>query len=163
VRGIAREIGGDLVTTVGRLDVAPNIPNAIPGRVALSIDMRDPSDATLERARPLLDRVVREACQREGVRGELEHYWRVPYTPFAAEVIGAIERAAQGAGARYRRLISGAGHDAQYMAAIGPAGMVFVPSRGGRSHCEEEFTPIDDIEHGANTLLGAALELAGRA
>jgi beta-ureidopropionase / N-carbamoyl-L-amino-acid hydrolase len=46
------------------------------------------------------------------------------------------------------------------MAAIGPAGMVFVPSRGGRSHCEEEFTPMDDIEHGANTLLGAALELA---
>ena len=49
------------------------------------------------------------------------------------------------------------------MAAIGPTGMVFVPSRDGRSHCEEEFTPIDDIEYGANTLLGAALELAGQA
>jgi len=58
---------------------------------------------------------------------------------------------------------SGAGHDAQYMAAIGPTGMIFVPSRGGRSHCEEEFTPMDDIEHGAQTLLLAALDLAGRA
>jgi N-carbamoyl-L-amino-acid hydrolase len=47
------------------------------------------------------------------------------------------------------------------MAAIGPTGMVFVPSRGGRSHCEEEFTPMDDIEHGANTLLLAASALAG--
>ncbi len=163
VRGIARELGGDLVTTVGNLTVAPNIVNAIPGRVTLSIDMRDPSDVTLDRARPRLDRLVAEACRREGVTYELEHYWRVPSTPFDREVVAAVERAAQASGARHRRILSGAGHDAQYMAAIAPAGMVFVPSRGGRSHCEEEFTPMDDIEHGANTLLGAALELAGRA
>ncbi len=161
VRGIARQLGGDLVTTVGNLTVAPNIVNAIPGRVSLSIDMRDPRDATLDRARPLLDRVVAEACAREGVTYELEHYWRVPYTPFDREVVDAVERAAGAAGARHRRILSGAGHDAQYMAAIGPTGMVFVPSRGGRSHCEEEFTAMDDIEYGANTLLGAALELAG--
>lgn len=163
VRGIARELGGDLVTTVGSLAVAPNIVNAIPGRVTLSIDMRDPSDVTLDRARPRLDRLVAEACRREGVTYELEHYWRVPYTPFDREVVAAVERAAQASGARHRRILSGAGHDAQYMAAIGPAGMVFVPSRDGRSHCEEEFTSMDDIEHGANTLLGAALELAGPA
>jgi len=160
VRGIAREIGGELVTTVGNLTVSPNIVNAIPGKVTLSIDMRDPQDATLDRALPMLDRVVREACEREGVRYELEHYWRVPRTPFDREVVAAVERAAQATGAGHRRILSGAGHDAQYMAAIGPAGMVFVPSRGGRSHCEEEFTGMDDIEHGANTLLGTALELA---
>jgi beta-ureidopropionase / N-carbamoyl-L-amino-acid hydrolase len=163
VRSIARELGGELVTTVGNLVVTPNIPNAIPGKVALSIDMRDPSDAVLDRARVLLDRVVRDACEREGVRYELDHYWRVPATPFASEVVSAIEKAARTTGAGYRRILSGAGHDAQYMAAIGPTGMVFVPSRDGRSHCEEEFTPIGDIEHGANTLLGAALELAGQA
>ena len=163
VRGIARELGGALVTTVGALTVTPNIPNAIPGRVALSIDMRDPSDATLDRARQRLDHVVAEACRREGVTYELEHYWRVPYTPFDPEVVATVERAAGAAGARHRRILSGAGHDAQYMAAIGPAGMVFVPSRDGRSHCEEEFTTMDDIEYGANTLLGAALDLAGAA
>jgi len=163
VRRIARELGGDLVTTVGNVTVSPNIVNAIPGRVHLSIDMRDPSDQTLDRARPLLDRIVSEACEREGVRYELEHYWRVPYTPFDPSVVSAVERAAQASGARWRRLLSGAGHDAQYMAAIGPAGMIFVPSRGGRSHCEEEFTPLDDIEHGATTLFLAALDLAGRA
>jgi N-carbamoyl-L-amino-acid hydrolase len=163
VRGIAREIGGDLVTTVGNLTVHPNIVNAIPGRVTLSIDMRDPRDATLDRALPMLDRVVTEAGDREGVRYELEHYWRVPYTPFAPEVVAAVERAARSTGARYRRIISGAGHDAQYMGAIGPAGMIFVPSHGGRSHCEEEFTAIEDIEAGANTLLRAAVDLAGLA
>jgi len=161
VRGIARQLGGDLVTTVGNLTVTPNIVNAIPGRVSLSIDMRDPRDATLDRARPLLDRVVAEACAREGVTYELEHYWRVPYTPFDREVVAAVERAAEAAGARHGRILSGAGHDAQYMAAIGPTGMVFVPSRDGRSHCEEEFTAMDDIEYGASTLRGAALDLAG--
>ncbi len=162
VRRIAREVGGDLVTTVGNLTVHPNIVNAIPGRVTLSIDMRDPRGETLDRALPLVDRVVREACEREGVRYELEHYWRVPYTPFAPDVVAAIDRAARATGAPYRRILSGAGHDAQYMAAIGPTGMIFVPSRDGRSHCEEEFTPMDDIEHGANTLFLAAVDLAGR-
>jgi N-carbamoyl-L-amino-acid hydrolase len=162
VRRIATEIGGDLVTTVGNLTVHPNIVNAIPGRVTLSIDMRDPRGETLDRALPMIDRVVREACEREGVRYDLEHYWRVPATPFDPEVVATVERAARTTGARYRRILSGAGHDAQYMAALGPTGMIFVPSHDGRSHCEEEFTPMDDIEHGANTLLRAALDLAGR-
>lgn len=163
VRRIARELGGDTVTTVGNLTVQPNIVNAIPGRVVLSIDMRDPRDATLDRARPMLEGAIKEACEREGVRWEVEHYWRVPYTPFDPAVVDTVERAAKAAGARYRRIRSGAGHDAQYMAAIAPAGMIFVPSHDGRSHCEEEFTAIDDIEHGANTLLFTALELAGKA
>jgi len=163
VRRIAREIAGDLVATVGNLVVTPNIVNAIPGRVTLSIDMRDPRDPTLDRARASLEAIVRDAGEREGVRCELEHYWRVPYTPFDRDVVDAVERAARAVGARHRRIRSGAGHDAQYMAVIGPAGMVFVPSRDGRSHCEEEFTEIHDIEYGANTLLLAALDLAGRA
>ena len=160
-RTIATELGGDLVTTVGNLVVHPNIVNAIPGRVTLSIDMRDPRDETLDVARRCLDAVVKAACEREGVRAELEHYWRVPYTPFAPDVVAVVERAAKAAGARYRHILSGAGHDAQYMAAIGPTGMIFVPSRGGRSHCEEEFTPMDDIEHGATALFLAVVDLAG--
>ena len=163
VRQLARELGGDAVATVGNIVVAPNIVNAIPGRVTLSIDVRDPQTETLDRARARLDAIVREACAREGVRFELEHYWRMPYTPFAPEVVAAVERAARTVGAPHRRIRSGAGHDAQYMAAIGPTGMVFVPSHDGRSHCEEEFTPIEDVEQGANTLLLAALDLAGRA
>jgi beta-ureidopropionase / N-carbamoyl-L-amino-acid hydrolase len=162
VRRLARDIGGDLVTTVGNLTVHPNIVNAIPGKVTMSIDMRDPKSDTLDRAQPMLDALVRDACEREGVRYELEHYWRMPYTPFAPEVVDTVERAAEASGGAYRRIRSGAGHDAQYMAAIAPAGMIFVPSHDGRSHCEEEFTAIADIEAGANTLFLAMLELAGR-
>lgn len=164
VRKVAGEIGGGCVTTVGTLDVRPDITNAIPGEVRLSIDVRHPEDAAIDRALPRIDEVVRQACGREGVRGEVDHYWRVPRTNFTPDVVAAVERGAkEAAGGRYRRMLSGAGHDAQYMAAIAPTGMIFVPSRGGLSHCEEEFTPMDDIEPGANTLLLAAAELAGKA
>ncbi len=161
VRDLVRHVGGDMVGTVGRLDVTPNIPNAIPGRVSLSIDLRDPDETQITRALGMVDRVARDAARREGVRYELDHYWRVPRTDFDPDVVGAIERAVTSLGCGHRRILSGAGHDAQYMAAITPTGMIFVPSRGGRSHCEEEFTGMDDIEHGANTLLRAAADLAG--
>jgi N-carbamoyl-L-amino-acid hydrolase len=161
VREIPRKIGGDMVATVGRLDVAPNIPNAIPGKVTMSVDLRAPDEHHVTRAVGLLDRLVKDTARAEGVRYELDHYWRVPRTHFDLEVVDAIERAAKDTGARHRRLLSGAGHDAQYMAAICPTGMIFVPSKGGRSHCEEEFTPMNDIEEGANTLLLAASRLAG--
>ncbi|MFQ5520413.1 MAG: hydantoinase/carbamoylase family amidase, partial [Candidatus Methylomirabilia bacterium] len=160
VRAIPGQVCEDMVATVGRLDVSPNIPNVIPGKVAMSLDLRDPTDEHLTHGRDLLDRAVQEAAAREGVHAELEHYWRVPPTPFDPQVVRAVEQAAKSLNCGYRRILSGAGHDAQYMAAIGPAGMIFVPSKNGRSHCEEEFTRMDDIEHGANTLLLAALELA---
>ena len=161
VRAIPGRVSPEMVATVGRLDVSPNITNAIPGRVVLSVDIRDPKDENVTRALGLLEGAVKDAAASEGVGYELEHYWRVPLTSFHPEVVEVVERAAQSLGVPYRRILSGAGHDAQYMAAICPAGMIFVPSRNGRSHCEEEFTPMDDIEQGANTLLGAMLELAG--
>jgi len=163
VREIPRQIRGNMVATVGRLDVTPNIPNAIPGRVTMSIDLRDPDEHNLSRAVGMVDRLVKAEARREGVTYELEHYWRVPRTAFDAEVVNTVERAAKSLGCGHRRILSGAGHDAQYMAAIAPTGMIFVPSRAGRSHCEEELTPMDDVEHGANTLLLAAAELAGAA
>jgi beta-ureidopropionase / N-carbamoyl-L-amino-acid hydrolase len=161
VREIPRKIGGDMVSTVGRLDVTPNIPNAIPGRVTMSIDLRAPDEHHITRGLGFVDRLVKDAARAEGVTYELEHYWRVPRTHFDPEVVDTIEAAARSLGCGYRRILSGAGHDAQYMAVICPTWMIFVPSRDGRSHCEEEFTPMDDIEHGANTLLLAASKLAG--
>jgi len=161
VREIPRHIRGNMVATVGRLDVTPNIPNAIPGRVTMSIDLRDPDEHNLSRAVGMVDRLVKAEARRQGVTYELDHYWRVPRTAFDAEVVNTVERAAKSLGCGHRRILSGAGHDAQYMAAIAPTGMIFVPSRAGRSHCEEELTPMDDVEHGANTLLLAAAELAG--
>jgi len=163
VRRIPLEIGRDMVGTVGWLDVHPNIVNAIPGKAVLTSDLRAPSDTDLDRAVERLEAAARDAAAAEGVRPEYEPLMRVPLTRFDTDVVGAVEAAATTLGVRYRRMLSGAGHDAQHMAAICPTGMVFVPSIRGKSHCEEENTHFDDIEHGANVLLHAALTLAGPA
>ena len=92
VREIPRHIRGNMVATVGRLDVTPNIPNAIPGRVTMSIDLRDPDEHNLSRAVGMVDRLVKAEARREGVTYELEHYWRVPRTVFDAEVVNTVER-----------------------------------------------------------------------
>src|SRR5499426_1615694 len=128
VRHIPLEIGSDLVGTVGWLDVHPNIVNAIPGKVVLTTDLRAPVEADLDRAVADLAVAVRDAAAAEGVRVEHEALMRVPLTRFAPEVVDAVESAARRLGVGYRRMLSGAGHDAQHMAALCPTGMVFVPS-----------------------------------
>jgi N-carbamoyl-L-amino-acid hydrolase len=160
VRRIALDLGEEPVGTVGWLDVHPNIVNAIPGKVVFTVDLRAPSDADLDRALTRLDTAVREAAAAEGVRLETESLMRVPLTRFDPEVVGTVEAAAQALGTPCRRMLSGAGHDAQHMASVCPTGMVFVPSIAGKSHCEEEATGFDDVERGANVLLHAALRLA---
>src|SRR5258707_1302172 len=142
---------GDELKRIGYLGPEPCIPPPL----------RAPDEHHITRGLGLVDRIVKEAAKAEGVSYQLEHYWRVPRTRFALEVVDAIEAAVRSLGCGHRRILSGAGHDAQYMAAICPTGMIFVPSRGGRSHCEEEFTALDDIEHGANALLLACPRLAG--
>ena len=160
VREIPRTIRGNMVATVGRLDVTPNIPNAIPGRVTMSIDLRDPDEHNLSRAVGMVDRLVKAEARREGVTYELEHYWRVPRTSFDAEVVNTVERAAKSLGCGHRRILSGAGHAAQYMAAIAPTGMIFVPSRGGKSHCPEEDTPVEEMQLGCAVLARVLADLA---
>lgn len=160
-RHIPLEIGNEMVGTVGWLDVSPNIVNAIPGKTVLTVDLRARSEADLDRAVADLEVAVEDAAAAEGVRVEHEALMRVPLTRFAPEVVDAVEAAARHLGVGHRRMLSGAGHDAQHMASLCPTGMVFVPSIAGKSHCEDEATHFDDIEHGANVLLQAALKLAG--
>jgi N-carbamoyl-L-amino-acid hydrolase len=163
VRHIPVEIGHEMVGTVGWLDVHPNIVNAIPGKVVLTADLRARREADLDRGLADLEAAARDAAAAEGVRVEMERLMRVPLTRFAREVVDAVEAAARALGAGHQRMLSGAGHDAQHMASFCPTGMVFVPSIAGKSHCEDEATHFDDIEHGANVLLHAALTLAGEA
>jgi len=97
------------------------------------------------------------------VPGEIaiERVMEKPPVQFAPEIVDTVRAAARGLGYDSIDMLSGAGHDAMNVARVAPAGMIFVPSRAGRSHCEEEFTGLDDIEHGANALLLACARLAG--
>jgi N-carbamoyl-L-amino-acid hydrolase len=163
VRSIPMRVCEEMVATVGHFEVYPNVSNVVPGKVTMTTDIRDPHDQHVAEALQLLREGVAIAGAREGVEVEVSCRWRVAPVRFHPEVVGAIERAAGMLRYRSRRMFSFAGHDAQYMSMLGPTGMIFVPSRGGVSHCEEEFTSVDDIEKGAMVLLLAALELAGHA
>jgi N-carbamoyl-L-amino-acid hydrolase len=153
---------GRQVGTVGRLEVTPNSPNVIPGRVVLSVELRDLSEATLRSlGEEILSRA--EAIARETrTTIEMKLASRNPPALAHAGMQGAVGRAAERLGLQTTRLPSGAGHDAQMIAALCPMGMIFVPSIGGISHSPLERTTWDDCARGANVLLGAILDIDAR-
>ncbi|MER3437993.1 MAG: Zn-dependent hydrolase, partial [Chloroflexota bacterium] len=108
-----------------------------------------------------LEALVASVCTGRGVQGTVNRFWTSEPTPFDPGVIATIEAACADLGLPFGRLWSGAGHDAKYLAEVCPAGMIFVRSRGGFSHCEAEYSEPEEIEAGANVLLHAALQLAG--
>ena len=157
---VGREFPG-AVATVGDLRFEPGSFNVIPGRATLALEFRAAETGTLDRLEDaLLACAYREADARR-VDLEVEPVGRWEPTPLDARACDAIERAAERLRLRTMRMPSGAGHDAQALAGVTPAGMVFVPSVGGVSHDPRELTSWEDCANGADVLLGATLELAG--
>lgn len=149
---------GRQVGTVGKLSVEPGAPNVIPGLVRHTIELRDLSADTLARLGQAVQERARTIAKSTGTEieiGLISNHGPALATP---AVQAAIERAAASRGLQTLRLPSGAGHDAQVMAALGPMGMIFVPSVGGISHSPREFTRPEDVVNGANVLLRAVLE-----
>jgi N-carbamoyl-L-amino-acid hydrolase len=146
--------------TVGFVQVSPNSRNTIPGRVFFTVDFRHPYDAALAE----MDRELRAACEATatpiGLEAEVKEFWYFPPTPFDPGLVGAVRDAAEALGYPHQDIISGAGHDAVYMASIAPAAMIFVPCVGGISHNEIEDAKPEDLTAGCNVLLNAVLETA---
>jgi N-carbamoyl-L-amino-acid hydrolase len=157
---IARTVEG-AVGTVGRIAAEPNVINTIPGKVTMSVDFRHAEPETLEMLYASLERLGREIAAATGVSIRANRFWTSEPTPFAAEVVDAVQAAADDLGIATRRVWSGAGHDAKYAQEIAPSAMIFARSINGLSHCEQEYSAPEDLEAGANVLLGAALRLAG--
>ncbi|WP_331235154.1 Zn-dependent hydrolase [Natronorarus salvus] len=163
IRGV-RDLAGrsdDLVGTVGSVEVAPNSINVIPERVEFTVDLRSPSDEVVEYAVARTEDIVERAAREEGAEHALERIMHVPSVDFESEIVEAVERAAEATGVSHTRLRSGAGHDASYLAGVCPTGMVFVPSVGGVSHTEREYTEWADVVAGTDVLCHAACERAG--
>ena len=150
---------GRQVGTVGRLTVYPNAPNVIPGLVKHSIELRDLSAEKIARLGDEIQKrahqIARETRTEITIR-KLEHDPPAIATP---EIQAAIQQSATGLGLKSMRLPSGAGHDAQMMAKLGPMGMIFVPSVGGISHSPKELTHWGDCANGANVLLQTILKM----
>lgn len=164
VHATVRERPGSQVATVGRLHVEPGAPNVIPGRVSLSLEIRDLSMETIEALYTDLSRAAAVVGEDTGTVFSFERFYTSRAAPTAPAFQAAVADAARALGLGTRRMPSGAGHDAQSMAGICPMGMIFVPSAGGVSHAPHEYTSPEDVTRGAEVLLGALLLLdaAGR-
>ena len=149
--------------TVGALSVEPGFTNIIPDEALVRVDLRNPDADRLNEARERLAEFAAMAAAGENVELTHEQLSWIDPVQFDAEVVDAVESAADDLGYTHRRMVSGAGHDAQQMAAVAPSAMLFVPSVGGISHNPDEFTRPDDVEAGANVLLHAMLHMAERA
>ena len=146
--------------TVGHLQVRPNSRNVIPGEVFLTVDFRHPNDRILKD----MDKELKTFCGRVINEDKLDiniiDLWYFPPTPFNTECVTAIRRGAKRGKYSYKDIVSGAGHDAVYMAGIVPTGMIFIPCEDGISHNEIENATEEDCAAGCQVLLSAVLECA---
>ena len=159
VRDAVTRLPGRQVGTVGHIEVTPNSPNVIPGTARLSIELRDLSPAKLVTMMDDIRARAKEIAANTQTTIEFSRTMQAAPATAAAEVQGAIEGAARALDLQSMRLPSGAGHDAQMMALLGPMGMIFVPSVGGVSHSPKELTSWDDCARGADVLLRTVLEM----
>ncbi len=161
VNRIAREQGPDGRGTVGYLQVSPNSRNVIPGEARFSVDFRHPTAAglvTMEGALRAACAAVARECRVEVAVDEVVQF---PPCRFDAGCVGAVRAAAQALGLSHRDIVSGAGHDAVYVARVAPAAMIFVPCKDGLSHNELEDARPEHLAAGCDVLLRAMLARAG--
>jgi N-carbamoyl-L-amino-acid hydrolase len=159
VNSEVRSVEGSHVGTVGRLSVEPNAPNVVPGRVTLTVEIRDLSNDTIDMLWGRILSRAEEIAQDYGVSLNQERSTRVDPAMADPDVQAVIAEAASTLNLSARAMPSGAGHDAQVLAGIGPMGMIFVPSVDGISHSPLEFTGPEDVKNGANLLLQSVVML----
>ena len=157
VDAIARAHSPLAVGTVGSLEVKPNSPNVVPGEVHFTVDFRHPEAAVLDSMERMLFAAVAEVCGTLRLEGTATKIWDQPPVAFDPQCIGAVREAAAQSGFSAREIVSGAGHDAAYVARVAPTAMIFVPCRDGISHNEAEFTSKEQCAAGAQVLLQAVL------
>ena len=159
VNRVARARPGRQVATVGRIQAFPGAYNVIPGKVATSLEIRDLDASVIDAIRQDVQREVELIAQDTGTTFTFTLTSDTVPAPTDTRVRRTIDEAAARLGLRRKSMPSGAGHDAQEMARLGPIGMIFVPSVGGISHSPREFTRPEDITNGTNVLLHAILGL----
>lgn len=155
---LARAISA-AVATVGSIEFKPNVINVIPSSARFTVDLRNPDEALLQAQEVALEQFLQNLCS-EGFTVQTERLARFQPVAFDPSLVAAIEKAAAQRQLTCRRMTSGAGHDAQMMARITPAAMIFVPSQKGISHNPDEYTAQSDLIAGAQVLLEVVRSLA---
>ncbi len=162
VNHIANSMEGRQVATVGRIEAFPGAPNVIPGKVEMYLEIRDLDATKMQQVFDAVQAAAADLSKQYGTRFDFaEIDTASPPAPTDPAVRDLIAVTAEKLGYSYRRMPSGAGHDAQDLATITPTGMIFVPSVGGISHSPREFTSAEDMARGASVLLHSILAIDG--
>lgn len=153
IEAAALKQGDPLVATVGKLEVMPNTSNVIPGEVCFSLDIRHPGEDVLKAFCMDLERIFAEISATRGVLVELKHSLQAASSRMDPGLCRELSTICSRRGLTWRRMVSGAGHDAQLFAPSSKAAMIFVPSREGISHAPEEFTSPEELVAGLEVLI----------
>ena len=160
VEKIARRTGPRTVATVGRIICEPAQANVIPGLVRFSVDIRDSDKTLLDSAVAEIQQAVQNICNERQLGVDIVGMSESEPVVLSAGIINLLEETTREKGIAPFRMISGAGHDTALVAGLTRAGMIFVPSHKGLSHCPQEYSSIEDIALACEILLETALELA---
>ncbi|MBS0445195.1 MAG: diaminopropionate ammonia-lyase [Proteobacteria bacterium] len=160
LRGLALRFGGSQVATVGAMTLRPNLVNVIAASATLTVDLRNTDEARLQQAEAELASFLQRLQEEQSVTIRTQRLARFEPVAFDPRLVRVIESAASARGLPTVRMSSGAGHDAQMMARICPAAMIFVPSAGGISHNPKEHTAPHELAAGASVLLDVLRALA---
>ncbi len=146
-----RELKG-VVGTIGKVEVFPNSLNVVPGKVHFGMEARSLSEALLHETASLFKKEVDQIIRNRGVEIHVEIAISSKPVLFPTGMVRRIGRVCDSLGLSYLEMPSGAGHDMNHLAEVAPAGMIFVPSKDGRSHCPEEWTDFEEVTLGAEVL-----------
>jgi allantoate deiminase len=161
IHDMAAEAGSGTVGTVGRLTVSPGAANIVPGSVSFSVDLRSAKETTLNALADQTRQLVLDLPNRHpGIRSSIVSKLSIAPTHLSSDIAKLMETEGVKRNIRSIRMLSGAGHDAMVMAGITDVGLVFVPSKDGRSHCPEEWTDYEQLKKGIDVVLGAILQVA---
>lgn len=157
---LASDSAAGTVATVGKLLVSPGAGNIVPGKAIFTVDIRSDNATEIQQLNKAIKGVLsRLATEYPGISTRMSSVLSIEPTPLSSAILQLLEKEAGIGGITSRRMRSGAGHDAMIMASITEVGLVFVPSRDGRSHCPEEWTDYYKLKLGVDLLLQATLRL----
>ena len=162
VRGVLKigKIDADGRATIGQFHANPSSRNVIPASIDLTIDLRHPDEAVLDKMHKQLQSLIKRVEKKgPNVAVEMAQIWHSPVVTFDEGLVGAIRAGVKSHGYSHRDIVSGAGHDALMVARRVPTAMIFIPCRDGISHNEIEHAEPDHIVAGTNVLLSSTLEL----
>ena len=159
VERLAREAGRGMVGTVGFIETRPNMINIVPGEADLLVDFRGIEPAAIAETLAGFEAGAAEVAARREVGIEWTSLMRDAPLTVDPEMVAAAEAAARAVETPWRRLTSGASHDANHVARLCPIGLLFIPCRDGRSHCPEEWAEVEHLATATRVLLELLLRL----